>query len=131
MKLDLRPRYRNSGRLPAKDAPRFLEWMRKTHGCAFRQAGNCEGKIEAMHLDFAGKMDGVDPALGKGASTKVADRYAIPGCRYHAQRQTDRGWDTFIAAMRTSREALMIAAARLWHAWPGRRAWEAKQGDAA
>lgn len=129
-RIDIRPAHRNAPRPPAKSALGFLQWVRGRN-CAFAHIGGCNGKIEAMHLDFAGKMEGVDPALGKGASTKVADRYAIPGCRLHAQMQTDIGWQTFMIRMEVTREQLMIAAARLWHAWPGRAAWERKQQERA
>jgi hypothetical protein len=126
-----KPRRQNSRRdLNGKRAPGFLQFLRGRQ-CAFADAGGCEGKVEAMHLDFAGKMEGVDPALGKGTASKVADRYALPGCNAHARRQCAKGWDTFIAEMKTSREALMVAAARLWNAWPGRRQWEAKMEERA
>jgi hypothetical protein len=116
--------------LNGKRCPQFLQFLRGRQ-CAFADSGGCEGKVEAMHLDFAGKMEGVDPALGKGAKSKVADRYTLPSCAKHHRRQTVRGWDTFIAEMKTSREALMKAAAILWHSWSGRAAWEKKMEGAA
>lgn len=82
--------------------------------------GGCEGKIEAMHLDFAG---------GKGVSTKVADRYAISGCSLHHKRQSDRGWKTFLTEVGHTKEGLLYAAAIMWSRWPGRPAWERKLSD--
>lgn len=116
MKIDLRKRHKNAGRPPEKDAPKFLEWLRKTHDCAFHLAGGCEGKIEAMHLDFAG---------GKGVGTKVADQYSLPACSGHHGRQHTKGWATFLREMGLTKEAALDAASRLWRVWPGRAKWEA------
>jgi hypothetical protein len=113
------PRHKNAGRPPEKSAPGFLQFVRGRE-CAFADHGGCEGKIEAMHLDFAG---------GKGMSTKVADRYSVPACSAHHRLQHNKGWITFMAKMGVSREAMMIAAARLWNAWPSRVAWERKQEE--
>lgn len=126
MKVDLRPAHRNAPRPPEKDAPGFLQWIRG-RPCLFADSGKCDGKRQSCHLDFAGKVDGVDPALGKGTSSKVADRYAVPMCAYHHRLQHDKGWPAFMALMGVTREMLMLAAARLWNAWPGRPAWERKQ----
>jgi hypothetical protein len=115
VKIDLRPRHKNAGRPPEKDAPKFKEWLRKTHDCAFHLAGGCSGKIEAMHLDFAG---------GKGMASKVADSFCLPSCSGHHSRQHTRGWATFIREMGVSKEARFEAADRLWRTWPGRVAWE-------
>lgn len=111
------PRHRNAGRPPEKSARAFLQWVRGRR-CIFAHDGKCEGKIEAMHLDFAG---------GKGVGTKVADRYAVPACSGHHRRQHNKGWQTFMAAMGTNANELLIAAARLWNAWPSRASWERKQ----
>lgn len=116
MKLDLRKRHRNAGRPPEKDAPKFKEWLRKTHDCVFHKAGDCEGRIEAMHLDFAG---------GKGMGTKVADSFCVPACSKHHGRQHMKGWATFLREFGVTKEALLDAADRLWRAWPGRAKWEA------
>lgn len=118
MKLDLSPRHKNSGRPPEKDAPKFLEWARKTHGCLFRADGNCAGRIEAMHLDFAG---------GKGMGSKVADRFTVIACSYHHDRQHKRGWATFLREFGVTKEALLEAADKMWRAWPGRLKWEASR----
>lgn len=117
MKVDTRPRKRNAPRPADKAAPAFLQFVRGRE-CAFADHGGCEGKIEAMHLDFAG---------GKGTGTKVADRYSIPACGFHHRRQHTRGWISFCREFGVTKEQLLIAAARLWNAWPGRPAWERKR----
>lgn len=121
MRLDLRSAHRNAGRPPEKDAPGFRQFVRG-RPCIFADTGQCEGKREAAHLDFAG---------GKGVSTKVADRYSVPMCSAHHRLQHSLGWQTFMIRMEVTREQLLIAAARLWNAWPGRPAWERKQREAA
>jgi hypothetical protein len=118
MKIDLRPRNRNAGRPPEKDARGFLQWLRG-RPCIFADHGGCEGKIEAMHLDFAG---------GKGMSSKVADRYSLPSCAFHHRRQHQRGWISFCREMNVTKEQLLLAAAKLWNAWPSRLKWEASRG---
>jgi hypothetical protein len=120
VKIDLRPRHKNSGRPPEKSAPKFKEWLRKKHDCAFHLAGECGGRIEAMHLDFAG---------GKGVGTKVADSYCLPSCAVHHGWQHIWGWNTFCKRMDTSKDALLAAADKLWRQWPGRIAWERKLND--
>ena len=117
MRVSTAPRKRNAPRPIDKSAPGFLQFVRGRE-CAFADHGGCEGKIEAMHLDFAG---------GKGTGTKVADRYAIPACGFHHRRQHTRGWISFCREMETTKEALLVAAARLWNAWGGRVAWERKR----
>lgn len=113
MRVSAAPRHKNAGRPPEKDARGFLQWLRG-RDCAFADHGGCEGKIEAMHLDFAG---------GKGTGTKVADRYSLPACSGHHRRQHSKGWATFLRELGLT-EQLMLAAARLWNAWPGRLKWE-------
>lgn len=114
MKLDLRPRKRNAGRPANKSAPGFLQWIRRLD-CVFADTGKCEGKIEAMHLDFAG---------GKGMGTKVADQFSVPACSGHHHRQHTKGWATFLREVGATKEALLDAAGKLWRAWPGRLKWE-------
>jgi hypothetical protein len=118
VRIDLRPRHKNSGRPPEKDAPAFKEWLRKTHDCAFHMAGDCAGKIEAMHLDFAG---------GKGIGTKVADSFCLPCCSKHHRRQHDTGWATFLRAMGLTKEACIEASDKLWRKWPGLAKWRASR----
>lgn len=116
MRVSSAPRRKNAPRPAEKSAPAFLQFVRGRE-CAFADHGGCEGKIEAMHLDFAG---------GKGVGTKVADRYALPACSAHHRQQHLIGWPAFISVKETTKEQLLIAAARLWNAWPGRIAWERK-----
>jgi hypothetical protein len=118
MRVDVRPRKRNAPRPAEKSAPGFLQWIRGRE-CIFAGKGECEGKIEAMHLDFAG---------GKGVGTKVADCYSVPSCSGHHRRQHTRGWVTFLKEMGVSKEALLEAAGRFWRAWPGRVRWSAING---
>jgi hypothetical protein len=85
--------------------------------CLFADSGDCAGKIEAAHLDFAG---------GKGIGTKVADRHCVPMCSYHHGLQHTKGWRTFMARLKTTQAELLAMAAWLWNKWPGRREWERK-----
>jgi len=117
LRANTAPRKRNSGRPLDKDAPRFLQWLRGRNCVLAGQAGHvCEGKIEACHVDYAG---------GKGMGTKVADRFAIPGCSGAHRRQHAIGWTRFEAE--TGINALRLAN-DFWKAWPGRSAWETKRG---
>lgn len=116
LKPDTRPRHRNAGRPAEKDAPAFLQWIRG-RPCAFASS-ECYGKIEAMHLDFAG---------GKGVGTKVADRFSLPACAGHHAEQHYKGWQTFRRRMGVTEDMLLAAAAKFWRDWPGRPAWERKQ----
>lgn len=111
------PRRQNAPRIAEKSAPGFLQFVRG-RACIFAHMGGCSGKMESAHLDFAG---------GKGIGTKVADRYAVPMCAGHHAMQHREGWQTFMALMGTTANELLVAAARLWNAWPGRPAWERKQ----
>jgi hypothetical protein len=122
MRIDARPRKRNSPRPVEKSAPGFLQWLRgrdclvATHGSVGHPA-ECEGKIEAAHVDYAG---------GKGIGTKVADRHAIPLCSLHHRLQHDKGWGTFEAKYLGISGFACVAASAFWKAWPGRWAWERK-----
>jgi hypothetical protein len=116
MRVDIRPRKRNAPKIAEKSAPGFLQWLRG-RTCVFHFLGDYEGKIEAMHLDFAG---------GKGMGTKVADRFALPCCSYHHRAQHDMGWKSFMLMAKVRADMLLDAAERLWRAWPGRIAWERK-----
>lgn len=116
MQVSARARHRNAGRPAEKDARGFLQWVRG-RACCFEGKGECGGKVEAMHLDFAG---------GKGVGTKVADRHTIPACRNHHALQHLKGWATFCRWMGVTKEDLLGAADFLWSKWPGRAAWERK-----
>jgi hypothetical protein len=119
MRVDIRSRHKNAGRPPEKDAPKFKEWLRKKHDCAFHLAGDCGGKIEAMHLDFAG---------GKGVGSKVADSFCLPCCSKHHRRQHDRGWITFLREMAVTKDDCLYSSDKLWREWPARYKWEMDRG---
>lgn len=121
MRVNIKPRHRNSPRPAEKSALGFLQWLRGRE-CIFALAATCEGKIEAAHLDFAG---------GKGMGSKVADRFCLPMCAKHHRRQHEMGWKSFMAAMGAREVVLLDAAASYWRSWPGRIAWERKQADNA
>lgn len=117
LRVDTRPRRKNSPRPAHKSARSYLQWLRGRR-CAADGYGLCEGIMTAAHVDHAGD---------KGMSTKVSDRFSIPLCLGHAMRQHNRGWQTFEAECLGGKSAVDIANA-YWEAWPGRRAWEANHG---
>lgn len=119
LSVNTKPRRKNAPRIAEKSAPGFLQWLR-SRPCVFAiiDPNGCEGKIEAMHLDFAG---------GKGVGSKVADMFSVPSCTGHHRRQHNKGWRTFSAALEISFADLLKAAETFWRAWPGRIAWERKQ----
>lgn len=121
MRIDTRRKHRNAGRPTEKDARGFLAYLRQ-RDCIFADSGDCEGKTEAAHLDFAGD---------KGLSTKVSDSFAVPMCGKHHRLQHNKGWITFLRLMKATKEQLLAAADRYWRSWPSRARWEAKQRDAA
>jgi hypothetical protein len=122
MRIDARPRKRNSPRPVEKSAPGFLQWLRgrdcfiATHGRAGSSIA-CGGKIEAAHVDYAGD---------KGVGTKVSDRFSIPLCSFHHRLQHDKGWQTFEGKFLGTVGMAKAAAEAFWKAWPGRGAWERK-----
>lgn len=105
----LRPRKRNAGRPAEKSAPAFLQWLRGRPCVIDNQ--DCEGKMEAAHVDYAGD---------KGMATKVSDRFAVPCCSYHHAQQHRVGIRTFETMHRKN---LLALANEYWMAWPGRIAW--------
>lgn len=113
MRVNTRPRKRNAPRPAEKSARGFLQWLRGRE-CFLSESGECEGKIEAAHVDHAG---------GKGMATKVADRHAIPLCSGHHRAQHVMGWRSFEEAYCFG--AVGVAAS-FWGRWPGRVAWEKK-----
>jgi hypothetical protein len=117
LRVNTKPRHRNSPRIAEKSAPAFLQWLRGRE-CLFEFLGGCDGRMEAAHVDYAG---------GKGMATKVADRFAVPACSIHHKRQTDMGWKQFEGRLIAREGFALRAAERYWRAWPGRIAWERKQ----
>ena len=117
IRVDTRPRKRNSPRPAHKSAPGYLQWLRGRK-CAADGHDLCDGRMEAAHVDHAGD---------KGVSTKVSDKFAIPLCSDHHRRQHTKGWMTFEAECLGGRSAVALADA-YWTMWPGRRAWEERNG---
>lgn len=118
MRVDIRPRHRNAPRPAEKSAKGFLQWIRG-RSCLLSATGQCGGKIEAAHVDYAG---------GKGISTKVRDSAAVPLCTWHHAEQHRIGWRRFEA--KYALKAIEVADF-LWSRWPGRFAWEHKQQQSA
>lgn len=114
MKISTKPRHKNSPRPAEKSAPRYLQWLRGCN-CFLVSFLECEGKIEAVHVDHAG---------GKGMASKVADKHALPLCSKHHRQQYAHGWKWF---EETYIFGAVGVAAQYWTQWPGRIAWERKQ----
>mgnify|MGYP007083446446 FL=1 len=111
MRVDTRPRHRNSGRPAHKSARGYLAWLRGRNCCI---GGTCAGRIEAAHVDYAGD---------KGMGTKASDCYAVPMCSAHHAEQHMAGVKTFEARHSIN---LLSVANSYWRAWPGRAKWEAE-----
>lgn len=115
-KSAFRPRKANSHRADSwKRVPGFLQWLRGRN-CMLVDRGGCDGKVRACHVDYAGD---------KGVSTKVHDMHAVPMCDGHHTAQHSWGWRTFEANFKIN---ALEAAKAYWMAWPGRRAWENRDG---
>ena len=87
--MPLQRRHKNSGRQnEGKRFPGHLKFVRGFR-CLIegREGHECSGKMEAMHVDYAG---------GKGVGMKVPDYYTVPGCSEAHREQTDvLGWPQF------------------------------------
>lgn len=116
MRVDVRPRHRNSPRPAEKRALGFLQWVRG-RACLVCN-DSCTTRIEAAHVDYAG---------GKGVGTKVADRFAVPLCSHHHRVQHDMGWKRFETQFFGEQGMALKSADVFWRQWPGRVKWEAKQ----
>lgn len=112
MRVDTRPRKRNAPRPRWKVATAYLQWLR---GRPCLIGGDCEGKIQACHVDYAGD---------KGMGTKVSDRFAVPMCAAHHAESHEQGVQTFEAKHTVN---LLAAANAYWAKWPGRHEWEQSQ----
>lgn len=77
--------------------------------------GDCAGKIEAAHVDYAGD---------KGMGRKVHDKHCIPLCSEHHRVQHSWGWVTFEGNFGLKPGDSLLAAAAYWQAWPSRHGWE-------
>jgi hypothetical protein len=121
VRVSTKPRRQNSHRADSvKRCAPFLQWLRG-RGCLFLYCHDCEGKIEAAHIDFAGD---------KGMGTKVSDRFAVPMCAHHHKQQHAMGWQTFMDTRKVRASVILAAADSYWRAWPGRIAWQRKLDDA-
>ncbi len=108
-----RPRRQNSHKGDAeKRCPPFLQWLR---GRPCLVGGQCVGKMQACHVDYAGD---------KGMGTKASDRFAVAMCAGHHAESHNAGIRTFEARHNVN---LLSAARHYWRMWPGRRAWEAER----
>lgn len=113
VRIDARPRRKNAPRPDWKVAKSFHQWLRGRQ-CAADGYGHCEGIMHAAHVDHGGD---------KGMGTKVSDRFAIPLCAGHHNRQHSRGWPTFERECLGGKSAVAMSEA-YWNAWPGRAQWE-------
>ena len=126
------PRKRNS--LKAQErrtCEPFRKWLRG-RPCRLASHGGCWGDIQACHVDYAGQMEEVDPADGKGMALKVHDRFNIPMCQGHHKCQTDWSWARFEANFRID---AYEDSKGYWTEWLTRTsmgiAWARKQEEAA
>jgi hypothetical protein len=107
IRVDVRPRKRNAPRPAWKVEKAYHQWLRgRPCAMAGKAFGLCGDGMEAAHTP--------DP-MSKGASTKAADKNAIPLCRYHHQRHTDMGW----SAIGLNKEAAHALGNAYWAAWKG------------
>jgi hypothetical protein len=82
-------RHKNSGKQNAgKRFPSHLQFVRGFRCLIEGRNGHvCSGKIQAMHVDYAG---------GKGMGMKVPDYYTVPGCaEAHREQTDDLSWPAF------------------------------------
>lgn len=116
MRLDASPRQKNAPRPAEKSATGFKQWVRGRN-CLAVGTGNCYGKVQAAHVDYAGD---------KGIGTKCSDRFTVPLCAGHHALQHNHGWRWFETRILGKIGAALEAANFLWSRWPGRAAWERK-----
>jgi hypothetical protein len=112
-----RPKRQNSHRADeVKRVPGYLQWLRG-RPCAI--GGQCAGRSEAAHVDYAGD---------KGMGTKPSDRYAYPSCSAHHGECHNSGVLTFEARHKVN---LLKLANEYWAHWltktPMGRNWAEKQ----
>ena len=109
IRVDTRPRHRNSPRPAWKVAKAFHQWLR-SRNCAIAKNsekwGTCFGRMEAAHTP--------DPQ-SKGIGTKAADHNAIPLCSRHHRTHTACGW----SSIGLTRERAQEMAGAYWRAWDG------------
>lgn len=105
IRVDIRPRRKNSARPAWKVAKSFHQWLRG-RPCAVAKLGGCSGHMEAAHTP--------DPR-SKGMGTKAADYNAIPLCKGHHDQHTRRAW----SSIGLTRETAQAMAAEYWRQWKG------------
>lgn len=104
-------RHKNSGKAKlSREFPSHKRWVRG-FACACFRHDNCEGKIEAAHVDYAG---------GKGMGLKVADYHIAPLCAAHHAESHRIGIHTFEARYGVS---LLAEAEKLAKVSPYRDQW--------
>lgn len=107
----LQRRHQNSQRAKqARAVPSHLAWVRGFVCLCFKH-GDCDGRIEAAHVDYAG---------GKGTGLKVHDRFAVPMCAAHHAEQHRIGWKTFEATRQVN---ALAEAERLAKLSPHKHKW--------
>lgn len=104
VKVDVRPRRKNSPRPAWKVERAYRQWL-LGRNCA-KAGPECDGHMEAAHTP--------DP-MSKGTSTKAADHNCIPLCEYHHRLHTNKGW----SAIGLTRETAQKMAASYWSLWKG------------
>lgn len=110
-----KPRRVNSGRQhDGKRFPKHLRWIRSLP-CLLDGRHECEGRIEAAHVDRAG---------GKGVGLKVSDQHAVPLCS-GAHRSYHSGPLSFEKKWGLN---LVDAAAEYARNSPSRHEWENARG---
>lgn len=130
--INTRPRRHNAPRPAEKSAPTYLQWLRgRVCYLDGHRAGGCglgdpprKSPVEAAHVDHGGD---------KGMGTKASDRFALPLCQRHHDEQSGKigsfrnrgGWSMF--QIKYGFNAVDVAG-DYWSRWPGRRAWEDKNG---
>lgn len=116
MRVNTRPRKRNSPRPAEKSAPAFLQWLRGRECACGGRNPHCGGRMEAAHGPHK---------ASKGIGTKCADQFAMPLSTLCHVLQHTKGWPWFSREILSGRDPIEVTAA-YWQAWPGRRAWEMK-----
>jgi hypothetical protein len=115
IRVDVRPRKRNSPRPAWKVCASFLQWLRgRPCACGGRNP-DCGGPMQAAHVDYAAK----GTAEAKGMSSKVADRWAIPLSANCHRLQHDKGWPWFDVTILGLAGAGEKMAAEFWRLWKG------------
>lgn len=122
----LKSRFSGKGKRPEwKVNAAYLEWLRRRPCACTGRNPECEGRIQAAHVDFAAK--GTPDA--KGMSSKVADRWAIPLSAMCHHLQTVKGWPWFIAThLRRDPEKMAAAYHQAWLRTPGGVKWTRDNG---